>query len=307
MQRTGTTWTTDVAGVAVGVSAFDAIYDATARARLGDVPTTADPALEVVVGPDIPQPPADLEPHEVEGYLGWERDGGLWIGNRELVVAVRPGSVVVGGAITDGPSEDRFDDLLQFGVAAALAGPDLVMLHAAVVARGDSAALVVGGSGAGKSTLAGAAIVGGWDLLGDDLCVYRLDEGTVEAVARTPYVPGEIADRHGLAGVRAPGTRDRVRLPVDVLASGRRRLVGVILVEHGDEGAVVAEPAGDLEVFDSALPVPPFPYVLRRHLRAAGAFLELPAVRLEHARDIDRRVERAIELLDDAWEELTTQ
>lgn len=307
MQSEGIRWTVDVAGVPVAVAAADERYDETARGRLGAAPNSAAPELDVVVGPDAPVPPDHLQRREVEGYLGWSEDDRAWISDGEMVVAIAPDRVHVGGSIADHLEEDRFDDLLQFGVAAAVARPNRMMLHGAVISRGDDAALLVGGSGAGKSTLAGAALVGGWDLLGDDLCVYRPDDGTVEAVVRTPYVPDEIADRHGLEGVREPGSRNRVRLPVEVLAVGRRRLIGVVSVGHGVDGAILHGSSGDLSVFDDALPVPPFPYVLRRHLKAASDFLGLPAVQLEHARDIERRVPRAIELLDEAWAALTAQ
>ena len=297
-------WTVDVAGISVAVRAASASYAATAEGRLGVAPTSAPAEVEVVLGPDVPHPPTGVEPTELEGYRAWTVDDVCWIADDEpgdMAVRVGTDGVVVGGSIDDLDLEDRFDDLLQFGVAAAAVSPSRIMLHAAVISRGDAAMMLVGASGSGKSTLAGAALVGGWDLMGDDLCVYRPDEGSVAAVVRTPFVPGEIADRHGLEGVREPGSRDRVQLPLDVLGEGRRRLIGIVSVGHGTEGAVIEGSSGDLGVFDDALPVPPFPYVLRRSLRAAGAFVDLPAVRLEHARDLDRRVPRAIELLDEAW------
>ncbi len=301
MDRDALLWVADVAGISVGVHAADDRYAATARGRLGASSTAAAPALQLRLGPEVPWPPEALEVVNVEGYQGWSDGDRLWMGDDEMVVRVEADQVVVGGPIQNGHQEDRFDDLVQFGIAAAVARPDQMMLHAAVVSRGDAAMLLVGRSGAGKSTLAGAALVGGWDLLGDDLCVYRPDDGTIEAVFRTPYVPREIADRYGLLGTPEGGDRGRVQLPVDLLATGRRRLVGIVSVSHGSDGAVAVGSAGDLSVFDDALPGPPFPYVLRRYLRAVGTFLDIPAVQLEHAVDIDRRVPRAIELLDEAW------
>lgn len=47
----------------------------------------------------------------------------------------------------------------------------LVLIHAAVVASGDSAVIMPGGSGSGKSTLAAALAANGWRLLSDEFAM----------------------------------------------------------------------------------------------------------------------------------------
>jgi hypothetical protein len=60
----------------------------------------------------------------------------------------------------------------------------LIALHAAGIALGDQAMLLVAGSGCGKTTLAAALVAGGWDYLSDDMIL--LQPGTLAAVG-VPY------------------------------------------------------------------------------------------------------------------------
>ncbi len=295
-------WTLDCGGIGVAVEAADTEFGATVHHRLGVAPIEREPEIFLQAGPDVPAPPDGLDPQALEDYLGWDRNGEVWITDDDMAVHVSGGRVVVGGRVGGVEEEDRFDDLLQFGVAVAAATPTRLMLHAAVISRGDGALLLVGGSGAGKSTLAGAALVGGWTLLGDDLTVVDTSAGTVRAVRRPPLVPREIAEPHGLEGTPEDAPRGRTQLPIEVLGTGSRHLVGIVSVDHGTAGAVGRRPARDLDVLDDALAVPPFSGVIRRHLAAGAWLLQVPAVLLEHAVDPTRRVPRAIELLDEAWD-----
>lgn len=300
-------WTIDVAGVAVGVTASDDRYAACATDRLGAVAARDEAEIEVTISAVAPPAPADAESQEMENWTAHELDGVLWIGLHDAWARFEPGVLDIGGPLDSPRDVDVLDDLLQFAIAVGVARPDRLMVHAAVLARGDDALLVVGRSGRGKSTLAAAALLGGWELLGDDLAVIDTTTFAVQAVRRPPMVPLEIADRHGLAGDRVgeePRGRRRVRLDVDRLARGRRRLVGLVAVDHGTDGHVEFLGTGDLEVLDDALAVPPFRSVIRRHLAAGAALVTLPAVLLAHAADVDDRVRRAQVLLDEAWTQL---
>jgi hypothetical protein len=290
----------DVGGVVVTVAAADA-YAAMTANRLGEVAADGPAEIDLVARAVAPRPPDAVEPTDLEGFRCWTTDDELWVGDDDVMVRVAASSVEVGGPIGTIDLEDRYDDLLQFGIAIAVASPKRIMLHGAVIARDGEAMLLVGGSGAGKSTLAAAALVGGWELLGDDLCVFRPESGRIQSVRRPAFVPGEVADRHGLEGEREVGPRDRVELPLDRLALGDRRLIGIVRVDHGIDGAVHPRTSGDLNALNEALAVPPYPAVIRRHLAAGSRLIALPSVLLEHARDLDRRVPRAIELLDEAW------
>ncbi len=299
-------WMIDAGGITIAAWAADDRYAATVRERLGAVPCDADePEITLRVGPGVPPLPDGEEAQPLEGYLGWEDGSVIWIADRDMAVRIDGSDVVVGGTMNTRREEDRLDDLLQFGVATAGATPNRVMLHAAAIARGDDALLLVGGSGRGKSTLAGSALVGGWTLLGDDLAVIDASTLSVRAVRRAALIPHEVTEPHGLEGVQEDGKRGRVGLPLETLGVGSRRLVGVISVEHGTDGAATRRDAHDLDVLHTALAVPPFRGVIRRHLAVGAALLSLPAVTLEHAQDPSLRVPRAIELLDDAWELVT--
>ncbi len=289
-------WTVqlDVAGVSVATTA-PRPYAPCIRGRLGTVESDAATELTLIVRETAPPPPDRAPDQSIEGFDAWEEEGVLWIGRGCTHARVEGDTVEVGGPLEGDADEDTLDDLLQFSIAQALATPGRIMIHGAVISTADDAVVVVGGSGQGKSTLAAAALVGGWQLLGDDLALVDTGRSLVRAVQRPPMVPADIAERHGLGGQPEAGGRGRVRLPVDVLHAGSRRLVGVVSVAHGDEGGVTISDGADLRTLDAALAVPPFRAVIRRHLAAGAALLASPTVRLEHARDPSRRIEVAIE------------
>jgi len=209
--------------------------------------------------------------------------------------------LVIGGSIGNAFDYKSIDLLVQFGVSAVCADRDRIMIHAAVLARGDHALIVVGKSGAGKSTASTAALVRGWDLLTDDLAVAYPLGGLIRGVARPPRLPSEVAAAHGIfSGRTEPGPRGRVILDASVLATGTKRMVGLVMVGHGEEGSLERVRSGDLHAIDDALAVPPFRPVMRRHLAPAAALAALPTFVLRHARDETVRLDRAAMLLDQA-------
>jgi HprK-related kinase A len=59
-----------------------------------------------------------------------------------------------------------------------------LIIHAAVVARGRSCALIPGRPGAGKSTLCAALVTDGWRLLSDEMALVRLSDGKIQPIPR---------------------------------------------------------------------------------------------------------------------------
>lgn len=290
-----------MAGVAVRVIAADERYDDCATDRLGAVATDDPPEFEITLGPHAPAVDRTAPAQELENWTAHEAGGVVWIGAETTWARIDGRRVDVGGPLLTPGDEDAYDDLLQFAVAVAVATPSRLMVHAAVIARGAEALLLVGRSGSGKSTLAAAALLRGWGLLGDDLAIIDTSTMDVRAVSRAPMVPLEIAERHGLDGTTAPGERRRVRLPLERLTGGVRRLIGIVAVGHGDDGDIEILGTGDVGVLDDALAVPPFRGVIRRQLAAGAALVNLPAVTLAHSSDLAVRVDRANALLEEAW------
>lgn len=293
----------DVGGVAVRVVADSEAHRRCAAGRLGSVASdAAEPEIELALHIDPPALPSRPPDQRLEGVDFWSDGSDVWLSLGRAVVRVGSGLIDIGGPIDGIVALDDLDDLLQFGVSIAVAGPDRMMIHAAVLARGDDALAVVGGSGGGKSTLAAAALAGRWKLLGDDLAVVRPAAGTVQAVQRPPMVPAEMADRLGFAGETEEGNRGRIRLPAEVLDGRAHRLCGVISVDHGEEGSIELVEGADLGSLDVASAVPLFRDVIRRQLAPAAALVALPTMRLLHARDLEVRAQRAQALLEEAHE-----
>ena len=293
----------DVGGVAVEIRSADPVYTSCVTSRLGQCRATEPPVVGVTIGPEPPKAPPRPPDQSMEGYDSWERGTTLWIrGEHPSAVQVDDHELRLGGPATSAAEMHELGILLQFGIATALAAPTRLMIHAAVVSRGSHALAIVGTSGAGKSTLAAAALLDGWTLLGDDLAVVDPVLRQVRSVQRPPMVPADIAAAHGLEGELEPGPRPRVRMPVSTLSPEPHHLAGLIAVEHGDRGGWFSDPGADLEALDEALAVPPFPKVMRRHLAAGAALIALPTVALFHRADPETRVERAQQLLLQAFD-----
>lgn len=289
----------DVGGVPVGVTASDE-YLRFVVDRVGDEESESAPLFNVIMTRDTPETPERPPDQNLEMVDAWFSDSAFWMRFGSSVTRVSANEIAIGGVI-DNPTDYKSIDLMvQFGLAAAVVAPDRIMVHGAVVARDESALLVIGGSGAGKSTAAIAAMAHGWDLLTDDLAVAQPGAGTVRGVARRPRLPAGLAARHGITGRVERGGRRRVVLPSTTLSLGSRNLVGMVMVGHGEAGRLERLEPGDLHAIDSALAVPAFTPVIRRHLAPVAALVSIPAFRLLHAADESLRIERAAQLLDDA-------
>jgi hypothetical protein len=107
------------------------------------------------------------------------------------------------------PLEDFIAPLIGHAAAVLLRDAGRLVLHGAVVTRGDSAVALVGDAGAGKSTLAAALLAHGGALLSDDLVAIRPDEAPPRAAAGPLLL--------GLAGAAAarlaPAAAPRISRP----------------------------------------------------------------------------------------------
>jgi len=291
----------DVAGISIEVSASHD-YLKFVTDRVGKVGSTAAVDIEFMIGPHAPDPPDRAPDQNLEMVDAWFDDSTLWMKIGSAVAKVSEGRLEIGGSIDNPRDYKSIDLMVQFGVAAVCADRSRIMIHAAVVARGEHALIVVGKSGYGKSTASTAALLHGWELLSDDLSVANPSAGTVRGVARPPRLPTDVAHRHGMTGELEPGERGRIILDADVLAPGPRKMSALVMVGHGTEGSLERLASGDLHAIDDALAVPPFKTVMRRHLAPAAALAALPTYRLLHAEDEAIRLDRAAELLDDVLE-----
>ncbi len=288
----------DVGGVSVAVVASDG-YLGFATDRVGELESGAEASVTMILGPVAPVPPDRSADQNMDVVEGWFEGPTVWMRIGNAVARISEAAVEIGGAIDNAVDYKSIDLMVQFGIAAAVTAPDRIMVHGAVIARADAALLIVGRSGAGKSTVATAALVNGWDLLTDDLAVARPGLGTVQGVARPPRLPAGLAGRFGIDGRVEPGGRGRIVLPAATLRTGPRRLVGLVVIEHGDAGHLERLAPGDIHAIDGSFAVPPFKPVLRRHLAPAAALVSLPTFRLSLAADEAIRVARAAELLDE--------
>ncbi|MDQ8023307.1 MAG: HprK-related kinase A [Moraxellaceae bacterium] len=81
---------------------------------------------------------------------------------------------------------DQAMPMLEWGLNWCIAGyaNHLLMLHAAVLGRGDRAVVMPAPAGSGKSTLCAALALSGWDLLSDELALLDPATGLLHGLAR---------------------------------------------------------------------------------------------------------------------------
>lgn len=296
-----------VGGMVVGVSADARDLDLVER-RFGQTATVGAPELVVEVGLEaVPLPERPPDDRAIDAEV-WFDAANVWWSWRGVTAHHTAMSVRIGPPASPGEDVDAAVDLLaQYGLAAAAARRDRVLVHGAALGRDGEALLVVGSSGAGKSTLAGAALLAGWSLLGDDLVVVRHADGvmTVEGVARPPLLPDDIvggsADR--LDAELVDPDRGRVEIPAALLATGRRPVRAIVVVGHdeGDGTWEHVDPGARPGALVQGLAVPPVPPITRAHLPMLALLGRRPVSRLRHARPVEIRARRAIELLQEIW------
>jgi HprK-related kinase A len=136
-----------------------------------------------------------------------------------------------------------------------------LLLHAAVVARGERAVLLPAWPGSGKSTLAASLAVRGWRYLSDEFGVVDPADATVRAFARPAALKNEsIAVMRAFApdAVMGPvfsGTRKgdvaHLRVPRDSVRQSERRLrVAAVVFPDFTAGAGVSlKPLGTANAF----------------------------------------------------------
>ena len=100
---------------------------------------------------------------------------------------------------------DQAFPILEWGLNWCISNHvhDHVVLHAAVVAKGDDAAILPAPPGSGKSTLCAALISRGWRLLSDELTLVRLADGTLAPLPRPVSLKNRSID---VIRSYAPGT-----------------------------------------------------------------------------------------------------
>ncbi|MEO1062177.1 MAG: hypothetical protein AAFZ07_12220 [Actinomycetota bacterium] len=274
------------------------------RERLGSIRAAGverDVRLSIETGSaHLPDREADATAADADLWWGDERLELTWCGVAARIEASTVVITVPADRADEAETYDAIDRLTQYGIAAAVVGPQRALVHGAAFARCDRALVVVGSSGAGKSTLAAAAWQHGWSLLGDDLVVTRRqgEELTARGVLRPPLVPDGSVPAG--TGTPVPDDRARRRLSPDVLSSAELPVAGIVVADHdGGPGRVDEIAAADrVPALLHGLAVPPVPPVLAAHLPMLAALGGLPVHRLGHSADPDDRVERAAELLD---------
>ncbi len=127
--------------------------------------------------------------------------------------------------------------------------PDLYFLHAAVLARGGPAVLLVAPSGTGKSTTAWALSHRGFRYLSDELAPIDPGRGDVHAFPRALCLKGEPPADYPLpAGIRRAGRT--LHVPAGALPGGSERgplPVGAIVFLHRPAAAPAIHRVGPAE------------------------------------------------------------
>jgi HprK-related kinase A len=91
---------------------------------------------------------------------------------------------------------DHAPPLFEWGMNLCIAGRAnrYLLLHTAVVAKGDRALLLSGIPGSGKSTLCAALVVAGWRLFSDEFALLRPEDGMVIPLARPAALKNQSID-----------------------------------------------------------------------------------------------------------------
>ena len=86
--------------------------------------------------------------------------------------------------------------MMEWGLNWCISGHmhQYLILHAAVLARGDDAVILPGPPGAGKSTLTAALALRGWRLLSDELTLIDPETGLLHGLARPVSLKNQSID-----------------------------------------------------------------------------------------------------------------
>lgn len=305
----------------VDLAGFDVAYSADTDEQLdrlqwffGNLPPASGPcALEVRLGYRTTSPPTDSGPATRHGPTRrWDRADGVAISHDLGARADITDQTLQIECPPDLDDQWRAERHLLFsGLSWWLERHDLIMLHAAMLARGSDATLILGDTGSGKSTAAFAGRQRGWDLCSDDLVIVGQRDGRLQGfgIPKPPSIDADIARSSGLQGTSLPGDeRDRVVLAAEAMATGWRSLRMILVVgHHADQGSI--EPLSHAETMDVAMLAcleADRPDVVGRHLRTIALLASTPGYELLHAADPTRRVGRAAELIESAWSTSTT-
>ena len=190
----------------------------------------------------VGSPPAQLDP---AGFGFWaagdeachflETVGAFLVrGGREIVVDPAPGV------------EERLLRLSLLGPAFALLlhQRGFLVMHASVVAHGDTAVAILGKSGWGKSTIAGALYAKGYDLVADDVAAVQMDQEGASVLPGFPQVKlwpeaaallGEVPERLPLLH---PNFDKRAWRTSRGFSLGPRRLKRIYVLATGPASAI---------------------------------------------------------------------
>ena len=127
-------------------------------------------------------------------------DHSEWTPNSPWVMELRgPGEWTVRIPLPGSFPDPREVELALIRQAMELSG-DILVLHAAALAREGESLLVVGESGTGKTTLSLLLRTRGWTLLSDDLAPFHIDDSRLLPFPRALHVDGEYPPEavHGL-------------------------------------------------------------------------------------------------------------
>ena len=302
----------DIADVSFRLVASDPRRVTVVEDLLGGLARTTRPAEATVHltqrRPAVPDRPPDETTNAIHV---WYTDDRIAVDCATGLSAVADGAhAEIGGETPSSEFPWSFRSVFQLLVTHMLAFHERFVLHGGAIATDQGAILVLGHTGKGKSTAIFAALQAGWEALSDDLVVVRQDtQGLfVCGIPRPLAVPPDVA-----GAVRADGRvmpddpRGRIELAPDGLSAGWRRVLGTVSVEHGGDpdGALVAlDGASAFRLLLDSSTASANPRLLPKFFSCAAALGRLPAWRLEHAPDPERRLRSAARLLQAAIVEL---
>jgi glycosyltransferase involved in cell wall biosynthesis len=293
--------TIDVGGVAVGLSATDAVRAAAIRSVLGRMtPSQHEPDVSMAFGSHM-QPLPERGPDETQGDLQlWHDEAALTIACGTTVSArVESSHGEVGGYTTH--LGLAFHHVAPFMLSSLLAPHGRFLLHAGAIQIAGQAVLVLGGSGVGKSTLILGALQNGWNVLSDDLVMIRSGSGgpVVSGIPQGLVVPTEVITGGAPARPRSTDHRGRQQLPFEAWDRGWHPIRGIVIVAHGNAEHTEIEPVDTswlLGVLTYSM-LCRQPIRVREYTRHAISLCRLPACRLLHSQAPENRAQSAIETM----------